>query len=77
MKNLKMQLRKTFIFGKSLKIYFPKICAIPLIVVIVMMPLNHILYKSTAGYIHSNFQEKFYHLIYKDNIKLFAEKNEF
>ena len=40
-----------------------------------MMPLNHILRKCTAGYKLSRSQEKVNHLMYMDDIKLFA-KNE-
>ena len=40
-----------------------------------MMPLNHILRKCTAGYKLSRLQEKINHLMYMDDIKLFA-KNE-
>ena len=40
-----------------------------------MMPLNHILRKCTAGYKLSKSQEKINHLMYMDDIKLFA-KNE-
>ena len=40
-----------------------------------MMPLNHILRKCTAGYKLSRSQEKNNHLMYMDDIKLFA-KNE-
>ena len=40
-----------------------------------MMPLNHILRKYTAGYKRSKSQEKINHLMYLDDIKLFA-KNE-
>ena len=40
-----------------------------------MMPLNHILRKCTAGYKLSRSQEKINHLMYIDDIKLFA-KNE-
>ena len=47
----------------------------PLLFIIVMMPLNHILRKCTAGYKLSRSQEKINHLIYMDDIKLFA-KNE-
>ena len=39
------------------------------------MPLNHILRKCTAGYKLSRSQEKGNHLMYMDDIKLFA-KNE-
>ena len=40
-----------------------------------MMPLNHILRKCTAGFKLSRSQEKVNHLMYMDDIKLFA-KNE-
>ena len=41
-----------------------------------MMPLNHILRKCTAGYKLTKAQEKINHLMYMDDIKLFAKKNE-
>ena len=47
----------------------------PLLFIIAMMPLNHILRKSPAGYKLSRLQEKINHLMYMDDIKLFA-KNE-
>ena len=47
----------------------------PILFIIAMMPLNHILRKCTAGYKLSRSQEKVNHLIYIDDIKLFA-KNE-
>ena len=47
----------------------------PLIFLIAMMPLNHILRKGIAGYKLSRSQENISHLIYMDDIKLFA-KNE-
>ena len=47
----------------------------PLLFIIAMMPLNHILRKCTAGYKLSRSQEKVNHLMYIDDIKLFA-KNE-
>ena len=47
----------------------------PLLFIIVMMPLNHILRKCTAGYKLSRSQEKMNPLMYMDDIKLFA-KNE-
>ena len=47
----------------------------PLLFIIVMMPLNHIFRKYTAGYKLSRSQEKINHLMYMDDIKLFA-KNE-
>ena len=39
-----------------------------------MMPLNCILRKSTEGYKFA--QEKIHHLIYMDEIKLFAKKKK-
>ena len=47
----------------------------PLLFIIAMMPLNHILRKCPAGYKLSRYQERINHLMYKDDIKLFA-KNE-
>ena len=41
--------------------------------IIAMMPLNHILRKWTAGYKLSRSQEKINHLMYMDDIKLFAK----
>ena len=46
-----------------------------LLFIIAMMPLNHILRKCTAGYKLSRSQEKINHLMYMDELKLFA-KNE-
>ena len=48
---------------------------LPLLFIIAMMPLNHILRKYIAGYKLSGSQEKINHLMYRDDIKLFA-KNE-
>ena len=47
----------------------------PLLFIIAMMPLNYILRKCTAGYKLTRSQEKISHLMYMDDIKLFA-KNE-
>ena len=47
----------------------------PVLFIIAMMPLNHILRKCTAEYELSRLQEKINHLMYMDDIKLFA-KNE-
>ena len=47
----------------------------PLLFIIAMMPLNHILRKSTAGYKLSKSQKKINLLMYMDEIKLYA-KNE-
>ena len=46
-----------------------------LLVITATMPLNHILRKYTAGYKLKRSQEKINHLMYMDDIKLFA-KNE-
>ena len=48
----------------------------PLQFVIAMMPLNHILRKCTAGYKFSKSLEKINHLMYMDDIKLFAENKK-
>ena len=45
----------------------------PLLFIIAMMPLNHILRKCAAGYKLSRSQEKINHLMYMDDIKLFAK----
>ena len=47
----------------------------PLIFIITMISLNHILLKCTAGYKLSRSQKKIKHLMYMDDIELFA-KNE-
>ena len=47
----------------------------PLLFISSVMPLNHILWKCIAGYKLSRSQEKINHLMYMDDIKLFA-KNE-
>ena len=49
----------------------------PLLFIIMMMPLNHILRKCTAKYKLTKSQENINHLMYMDDIKLFAktEKN--
>ena len=46
----------------------------PLLFVIAMMPLNHMLRKCTGRYSLHTLQEKINHLMYMDNIKLFAKK---
>ena len=48
---------------------------LPLLSIIAMMTLNYILRKCTGGYKLSRSQEKINHLMYIDDIKLFA-KNE-
>ena len=47
----------------------------PSLFIIAMMPLNHILRKCTPSYELSRSQENINHLMYIDDIKLFA-KNE-
>ena len=59
--------------GKDPKRYIPGIS--PLLFLIAMMPLTHILRKCTAGYKLSKSQEIINHLMYMEDIKLFA-KNE-
>ena len=44
--------------------------------VIVLMPLNHILRKRTVGYKLTKSQEKINHLMYMDDIKLFAKNKK-
>ena len=46
----------------------------PLLFISAMLPINHILRKCTAGYKLSRSQEKINHLMYMDDIKLFAKK---
>ena len=48
----------------------------PLLFIIAMMPLNHILRKFTARYKLCRSQEKINHLMYLDDIKLFAKKEK-
>ena len=45
----------------------------PLQFIIAMMPLNHVLRKYAAGYKLSRSQEKINHVMYMDDIKLFAK----
>ena len=45
----------------------------PLLLIIAMIPLNHIHRKCTTGYKLSRSQEKINHLMYIDDIKLFAK----
>ena len=45
----------------------------PLLFIIAMMPLNHILRKCTPEYKLTKSQEKINHLMYMDDIKLFAK----
>ena len=45
----------------------------PLLFLIVMMPVNHIVRKCTAEWKLSRSREKINHLMYMDDIKLFAK----
>ena len=53
---------------------FPGDALSPLLFIIAMMPLNNMLRKCTAGYKLSRSQEKINHLMYMEDIKLFAKK---
>ena len=46
---------------------------LPLLFVIATMPLNSILWKYTIGYKFTKSQEKFIHLMYMDDNKVFAK----
>ena len=48
----------------------------PLVFITVTMPLNHILRKCTVGYKLTKSQEKMRHMMYMDDIKLFAKNLE-
>ena len=48
----------------------------PLLFIMAMMPLNRILRKCTAGYKLSRSQKKTNHLMYIDDIKLFAKNDK-
>ena len=67
--------RKKLSWNKDPKRDFQGDALSPLLFIIAMMPLNHILSKCIAGYKLSRSQEKINHLMYIDDIKLFA-KNE-
>ena len=45
-----------------------------LLIVITMISLNYILRKCTGGYKFTKSQEKINHIMYKDDINLFAKK---
>ena len=53
---------------------FPEDALSPLLFIIAIMPLNHILRKYTAGYKLCRSEEKINHLMYIDDIKLYAKK---
>ena len=63
--------------AKILRGIFQGVVQSPLQFLIVMMPLNHILKKCTAGYKLTKSQEKINHLMCMDDIKQLARnKNE-
>ena len=47
-----------------------------LLFIIAMIPVSHTLRKCTAGYKLSRWQEKINHLMYMNDIKLFAKKKK-
>ena len=53
---------------------FQRDALLPLLFITAMMPLNHIHRKCTAGYKRTKSQEKISHLMYMDDIKLYAKK---
>ena len=67
--------RKNLVETKIQRGIFQGDASSPLLFITAMMPLNHILRKCTAGYKLTKSQEKINHLMYMDDIKLFA-KNE-
>ena len=77
MKNWRVELKAG---GKSLAetkiqwVIFQGDAQSPLLFIITMMPQNHILRKCTAGYKFTRSQEKVNHLMYMDDIRLFAKK---
>ena len=78
MKNWKMEFinrGKTLADVKILRSIFQKDALSPLLFLITMMPLSHILIKSTWNHKFTKSQKKFNQLMYMDDIKLFA-KNE-
>ena len=75
MKNRKMDLtagRKTLAEEKIQRGIFLGDPLLPLLIVIAMIPLNHILKKCMGGDKFTKLQEKINPLMYKDDIKLFV-----
>ena len=68
--------RKSLAQAKIQRGIFERDALSPLLFIIAMMSLNHILRKCTAGYKLSKSQKKINHLIYMDDIKLFAKNEE-
>ena len=67
--------QKTLAEANTQRGIFQRDALSPLLLVIAMMPLNHIFRKCARGFKLSNLQEKINHLMYMDDIKLFG-KNE-
>ena len=79
MKNRKMRLAagvKTLAEVKIQRGIFQEDVLLAWLFVITMMPLNYILRKYNGGYRFSKSQEKINHLMYMDDIKLFAKNGE-
>ena len=75
MKNWRVELtagRRSLAEAKIQRGIFQGDAQSPLLFMIAIMTLNHILRKCTAGYKLSRLHEKINHLIYMDDIKLFA-----
>ena len=68
--------RKSLAELKIMRGIFQEDALSPLQFVIAMMPLNYILRKCTGGYKPHKSQEKNNHLIYMDDIKLFAQNEK-
>ena len=78
MKNVRVELTegvKTFVEAKIQGSIFQRDALSSLLFVIAMMLLNHIIRKCTGRYNLTKSKEKINHLMYMDDLKLFA-KNE-
>ena len=79
MKNWRLELtaeRRNFAEAKVQRGIFQGDALSPLLLIIAMMPFNHILRKCTAGYKLSKSQEKINKIMYMDDIKLFAKMKQ-
>ena len=79
MKNWRVELTaggKSLAETKIQRVIFQGDTLSPLLYIIAMMPVNHQLKKCTAGYKLSRSQEKINHLMYMDDIKLFAKREK-
>ena len=65
--------RKMFSWGKIQGGIFQEDTLSPLLFIIAMMPLNHIFRKCTGWYKPHKLQENINHLMYMEDIKLFAK----